>query len=188
MWVFQCLTATRQTVPLYKVRSKTGRTGWMKNRSKWNATWPWRVNYFPGFSLLTGKRQKVFEGFPRMQTLFFTSFPSFRVSFSHSLTPQTQQRTLKRKLNALFQRDNLSSAEVRVCKIPSHSGSPEGGNKFFFSFLPSLSPSGWITMMAYTACTESFVWQIKKRMLTLDRLWHSVYQTPAAGEVDLNNI
>lgn len=143
------------------------------------------MNDFPGFSLLT--RWKACEGFPGMQTLFFTPFLSFSVFFFLSLTLQAPQRTRRRKLNAVFQRDNLSSAEERVCKIPSHSASPWGDTNSFspLSPLSHLLDGLWWWL---TACTESFVWQIKKRMLTLDRLWHCVYQTPAVGEVDLNNI
>lgn len=132
-------------------------------------------------------RRRVRDFLECKQYFSSTPFLSFHVFSSLPLTLQTPQRTRRRKLNALFQRDNLSTAEERVCKIPSHSAYPWGDTKSFSPLLLLLSPSGWIAMMAHTACTESFVWQIKKRMLTLDRLWHCVYQTRAVGEVDLNN-
>lgn len=160
-------------------RAETGKIGRVKNGRKRKQTRPCWVKDFPEFSLLT--RLKASEGFPAMQTLCFFHSLSF-ISFS-LLALKTPRRTRRHELNVVFQGDNLSSAEERLCKIPSHSASPWGDT----NSLSPLSPSGWIAMML-TACTESFVWQIEKRMLTLDRLWHCVYQTQAEGKADLYNI
>lgn len=90
----------------------------------------------PGFSLLT--RQKACEGFPGMQTLFFTPFLSFHVSFSLSLTLQTPQRTRRRKLNALFQRDNLHLGEEKEFLRSRLIQLPPGGTQILFLLHPSL--------------------------------------------------
>lgn len=111
-----------------------------------------------------------------MQTPLFSISISISLMFSvlfHNVDStedsQTQSKTL-------FQSRNLSGEEERVVRaflIQRFLG----GMGFFFP----LSLSGWIVMMAPP------VRQIKERKLTLDSLWHGVYQMLQVGEADLSS-
>lgn len=103
-------------------------------------------------------------------TTFYSLSLLFNVFCSPPLTLRTPQRTRRRKLNAVFQSGNLSSAEERVCGILSHSASPWGDTNFFFSSLPLAHLSGWIVMMARRLHRELCQAHEKERMLTPDRL------------------
>lgn len=88
-------------------------------------------------------------------SIFFTPLSLLSCFLSLPLTLQTPQRTHRHKLNALFQRDNLHSAEERVCKIPSHSVSPWGDTNSLFSSTPLLSLTFWMDCDDGSSCLHT---------------------------------